>query len=98
MSHAPLLRHPVRGVVFDMDGLLVDTERFFRDAMIAEAAALGYDLPLSLFLQLVGVSAESGRKLVRAHFGDAFPLDAWNIAVDRRVREARAAGIALKAR
>jgi len=65
----------VRAVVFDMDGLLIDTEAGFRDSIIAAAAERGHDLPLSLFYQLLGVpNAESIGTLV-AHFGRDFDAE-----------------------
>jgi beta-phosphoglucomutase-like phosphatase (HAD superfamily) len=66
--------HPIRAVVFDMDGLLVDTEVMIRDLMIKAALARGADLPFEVFMRMVGLPDEASNAVARAHFGDDFPL------------------------
>ena len=41
-------------VVFDMDGLMLDSERAINDCMARAASDLGHDLPASLWLQMIG--------------------------------------------
>ncbi|HKT53592.1 MAG TPA: HAD family phosphatase [Caulobacteraceae bacterium] len=75
---------PIRAVVFDLDGLLVDTETVIRDAMTAAATSLGGVLPEAVFLQMVGLPAATSDTIVRAHFGPGFPIDAFFAETDRR--------------
>ena len=84
-------------VVFDMDGLLCDTEVVYRDAMIAVAAEKGHDMPLSLFQSMIGLPGPSSDRKVLDHFGDDFAIEDFNIRVRDHVDAACAAGIALKA-
>jgi hypothetical protein len=72
-----MLPRPVRGVVFDMDGLLVDTETVFRDAMIEVSRRHGHDLPLEVFLRMVGLPREGSRLVAMSHFGDDFNYEPW---------------------
>jgi HAD superfamily hydrolase (TIGR01509 family) len=84
-------------VVFDMDGLLCDTEVVYRDAMIATAAEHGHDMPLSLFKSMIGLPGPMSDRQVLNHFGEDFPIADFNARVMQHVDLACEAGIALKA-
>lgn len=71
-----------RAAVFDMDGLLLDTERPVRDAWLSAAAALGVTLGEADYLTLVGLNhVDSGARLLEFFGGDAARL----AAADERV-------------
>jgi beta-phosphoglucomutase-like phosphatase (HAD superfamily) len=87
---------PILAVVFDMDGLLVDTEVLIRDLMIEAAQARGADLPASVFQRMVGLPNDASDAVARAHFGPSFPLEAWLGEVSERAHAACEIGVALK--
>lgn len=41
-------------VIFDMDGVIFDTESFYRDAVMAVALESGLDMPLPIYLSTIG--------------------------------------------
>lgn len=93
-----MLPRPVRAVVFDMDGLLVDSEAVFRDSMMHVAQERGHDLPLEVFLRMVGLPGPSSRAVALAHFGEDFPIDDFNAAVWAHAKAHHdEIGVALKA-
>ncbi|HZK98514.1 MAG TPA: HAD family phosphatase [Caulobacteraceae bacterium] len=87
---------PVEAVVFDMDGLLIDTESVVRDAMMAVARDRGVELPLPVFLTMVGLPHFASRALAVAHFGEAFAIEDFDAAVEARVEADLAVGSAVK--
>ena len=51
-----MLRKPVEAALFDMDGLLLDTEAIYVEAMQAAAQTLGREMPLDFCHSMVGVA------------------------------------------
>lgn len=91
------LPRPVKAVVFDMDGLLVDTETVVFRAMQHAAGGIGGEMPFATFQRMVGLQHAHSDLILIEHFGASFDLDAWQAVVSAHFREELAAGIALKA-
>jgi len=71
---ATLTRRP-RAVVFDMDGLMLDTEPLAARAWSECAAALGVAFDGALALRMVGRNFTDCSALVRRHYDEAYPID-----------------------
>lgn len=68
--------HPVQGVIFDMDGLMLDTETVSLRAWLAASTELGHTLPASLWHDIIGMNHAGSQAYLRAQLGDDFPLQA----------------------
>ena len=90
------LPRAVHAVVFDMDGLLVDTETVSREAMTLAARQLGYELPHEVFVKLVGLNFATSGGLLTEHFGPGFDVPAFQAESTRLFRAAGEMGVALK--
>ena len=90
------LPRPVAGVVFDMDGLLIDSEIIWRDVQVAEAKAKGLDLPMAVIQSMIGLPWQENRRQLRAHFGPNFDVEAYIQAIVRRHDAICETGVALK--
>jgi len=62
-------------VVFDMDGLLFDTEVLYQEAIQLAAAEGGHEVAIDVFNRTVGLPWAQSRALLLSHFGEAFPVD-----------------------
>ena len=84
-------------VIFDMDGLLIDTEVLARVTWRMAASDCGFELDDALFEQLVGRTRRDSGVILTDRFGDGFSLETfrarcsshWEVVVAER-------GIALK--
>ena len=70
-------------VVFDMDGLLFDTETLYQEAAAAAALEGGHDISSGIVFRLVGLPWPQGRAVLLDHFGAAFPVDEFEAAWQR---------------
>src|SRR5579862_6181681 len=62
-------------VVFDMDGLLFDTEALWQEALLSAAAEGGHEVVDELYRKSIGVRRSQCRNLFLSHFGENFPFD-----------------------
>ncbi|NLS84607.1 MAG: HAD family phosphatase [Ruminococcaceae bacterium] len=65
----------VQAVLFDMDGLMFDTERLADGMWIETGANHGFTITPSDVAMLRGVNRAMGKKLFMEHFGEDFPYD-----------------------
>jgi HAD superfamily hydrolase (TIGR01509 family) len=90
------LPRPVEAVVFDMDGVLVDSECLFRDAMMEVTRVQGRELPHAVFMRLVGGPRDQNRQVILDHFGADFDFETWVTAANALALARMAKALPLK--
>jgi HAD superfamily hydrolase (TIGR01509 family) len=66
----------IKGVLFDMDGVVLDTERIGREIFIHHCHRVGYpQMDNILFERLLGVTRDENRRLLKEALGEEFPFD-----------------------
>jgi len=61
-----------------MDGLLLDSEPLYRMTWKAAASSLGFPIDDVLYERFVGRGNVEAEEILRAHFGETFPLDEFH--------------------
>ena len=62
----------IKLVIFDLDGILLDTERFNLASKIEEAHKLGFDLKKEDVCNSFGLCAEEANKYFKEIYGEEF--------------------------
>jgi HAD superfamily hydrolase (TIGR01509 family) len=91
-----MLKKPVEAVLFDMDGLLIDSEAIYVQAMQAAAGSLGREMPLDFCHSMVGVPGNECNILIERHYGEGFSLADFRRHFSIHIRRLFEAGMPLK--
>lgn len=91
-----MLRKPVEAVLFDMDGLLLDTEVIYIEAMQATARSLGRDMPLEFCHSMVGVPGHECNLMIQQFYGEGFSIAEFRQHYSVQIRPLLDTGIPLK--
>lgn len=90
------LPRAVMAVVFDMDGLLFDSERLYAETILTAAREVGCPMSHDVFLQLVGRSRDTNHRFLIEHYGADYPLEALIAAWGRHFQALAASDLRLK--
>lgn len=67
--YQPQRQRPVQGVLFDMDGVILDTEKLYSRFWQEAANALGYPMTREQALQMRSLNREAGKEKLQSFFG-----------------------------
>ena len=64
-----------QAVIFDMDGLMIDSERVTFEGYVIECEKRGYVMQESFYRNILGLPRPSIYRVFREQFGEAFPIE-----------------------
>ena len=83
----------MKAVIFDMDGLLIDTERLYVEAFAEACERMGYECNPDIFKTCIGCNMASQDRIMKDFYGEDFDfMVSYNImheCMDRYIEEGR---------
>jgi HAD superfamily hydrolase (TIGR01509 family) len=91
-----MFAQPIEAALFDMDGLLIDTEAVYLKAYQAAALDMSVDMPLSLIHAMIGVPTPDCKIMIQGHFGPAFDVEQFHLCTGDHAERLMAEGVPVK--
>ncbi|MFK0208867.1 HAD family hydrolase [Agrobacterium sp. NPDC090283] len=85
-----------QALVFDMDGLLIESERLYRDSFLAASEEGGHGMKVETYQKVCGSPWDVITGTIFADYGADFPIDSFRDAWLRHLGVMMAEGVALK--
>lgn len=85
-----------QAVVFDMDGLLIESERLYRDSFLAASDEGGHGMKVETYQKVCGSPWDVITGAIIADYGADFPIETFRDAWLRHLGVMMAGGVALK--
>jgi HAD superfamily hydrolase (TIGR01509 family) len=92
-----MFRKPVKAALFDMDGLLIDSEAVYIVAMQAAARHFKREMTLDFCHSMVGIPRAECNVMLQELYGEGFDLAEFRGVYSANVQQAMAAGVPVKA-
>lgn len=87
----------IKAVIFDMDGLMLDTQRMATNAWKRAAQEFGFTLTDELNLKLIGRTIQDSNEILIEELGYEFPVeDCRNLAMEIQSEDISQRGISVK--
>lgn len=69
----------IEAVVFDMDGVLLDSEILYKQATFQAAKHLGFEMSEEVHMATIGIPGDLAETVIRKGMGSDFPFDEFDI-------------------
>ncbi len=87
--------HPA-AILFDMDGLLIDSERMAQEATFVTADLLGHAISETVALRMIGLGSDALGRMLIAEYGDHFPFAEYQRVWNEQYQTRIAKGVPVK--
>ena len=86
-----------KAVIFDMDGLVFDTERVFMEQLAVVMKEKGYNLSREVYIKTLGTGGSRLKDIMYSEYGEDYPFqECGDIAQSRLVMIAETIGLNIK--